>query len=299
VQEAAYASLLRTTRQHYHQRIAQVLERQFPTTGATQPEVLAHHARRGAVWGKALAYYRQAGEQALARSAYREAVGAFEQALSVLPHLPETRATCEQAIDLRLALRSALIPSGDFGRVLASLREAEALAATLADPRRLGQVSVFLSNYFCLIGIYDQAIAAGQRTLALATASGEVALSALANQYLGFVYHAQGDYRRATDCFGQTVAALDAAQRRERFGLSNLPAVFSSAWFAASAAELGLFVEGRARGEEGLRIVAAVDEPASLMIALWGLGLLALRQGDLQRALPRLARAMGQPFQHA
>ena len=60
----------------------------------------------------------------MARSAYREAVGSFEQALSALSHLPETRATHEQAIDLRFALRSALLPSGDYGHILACLREA-------------------------------------------------------------------------------------------------------------------------------------------------------------------------------
>ena len=92
------------------------------------------------------------------------------------------RDTREQAIDLRLALRSALLPSGDFGRILACLREAEALAEALDDPRRLGQVSLFLSSHFYFMGAYDQAIAAAQRALALATASGDVVLQALANQ---------------------------------------------------------------------------------------------------------------------
>ena len=115
---------------------------------AEQVERLAHHALRGEVWDKALAYCRQAGEKAMARSAYREAVGYFEQALSALPHLPEQRDTREQAIDLRLALRTALLPSGDSGRILACLREAEALAEALDDPRRLGQVSLFLSRHF-------------------------------------------------------------------------------------------------------------------------------------------------------
>ena len=57
---------------------------------AEQVERLAHHALRGEVWDKALAYCRQAGDKAMARSAHREAVGYFEQALSVLPHLPES-----------------------------------------------------------------------------------------------------------------------------------------------------------------------------------------------------------------
>src|SRR4029453_10658460 len=158
-------------------------------------------------------YCRQAGEKAMARPAYREAVGCFEQALGAVARLPETRDTREQAIDIRLALRSALVPSGDYGRILVCLREAEALATALDDSRRLGQVSVFLSNYFFLMGAHDQAIAAGQRALALATADGDIVLYALANQRLGYAYEAQGDYRRAIDCFGQTIASLDGPRR--------------------------------------------------------------------------------------
>ena len=163
--EVAYGSLLQERRRALHARIVEALEALAGDRLAEQVERLAHHALRGEVWDKALAYCRQAGEKAMARSAYREAVGSFEQALSALAHLPEQRDTREQAIDLRLALRSALLPSGDFGRILACLREAEALAVALDDPRRLGQVSVFLSSHFRIMGAYDQAIAAGQRAL--------------------------------------------------------------------------------------------------------------------------------------
>ena len=229
----------------------------------------------------------------MARSAHREAVEYLEQALGALAQLPETRATREQALDLRLALRTALVPFGDFGRILACLREAEALAVALDDRHRLGQVSGFLSNYFRLMGAYDQAIAAAQRVLALATASEDVVLQALANRFLGTTYQAQGDYRRAIDCLRQTVASLEGAQRHERFGQVFLPAVLSRAYLAACHAELGTFVEGSALGEEGLQIAEAVDHPATLMFASWGIGLLALRQGDLPRALPLLERAVG------
>ena len=113
--EVAYGSLLQERRRVLHARIVEALEALAGDRVAEQVERLAHHALRGEVWDKALAYCRQAGEKALARSAHREAVGYFEQALSALPHLPEQRDTREQAIDLRLALRSALLPSGDFG----------------------------------------------------------------------------------------------------------------------------------------------------------------------------------------
>jgi tetratricopeptide (TPR) repeat protein len=54
-----------------------------------------------------------------------------------------------------------------------------------------------------------------------------------------------------------------------------------------------MFAENRALGEEGLRIAEAAAHRGSLMWALWGIGLLAFRQGDLPRALPRLERAVG------
>src|SRR5262249_24561703 len=126
--EVAYSSLLLERRRALHARIVVALEALTGDRVAEQVERLAHRALRGEVWDKALAYCRQVGEKALARSAHREAVGYFEQAFSTLPHLPERRDTREQAVDLRLALRSALMTSGDLGRILAHLREAEALA---------------------------------------------------------------------------------------------------------------------------------------------------------------------------
>jgi tetratricopeptide (TPR) repeat protein len=244
------------------------------------------------VWDKALAYFRQAGEKAMARSAHREAAGYFEQALSALAHLPQERATREQAIDLRLALRNAFGPLGDMGRVLAYLRDAESLALALDDPRRLGQVSLFLANYFSIIGAHDQAITAGQRALALATASEEIGLQALANFFLGFAYWLPGNYQRAIDCLRQTMVLLDGGRRHERFGLPHPPAVLCRATLAACHAELGVFVAGIALSEEGCRIAEADDRPGSRMLASWGGGLLTLRQGDLPRALSLLERAL-------
>src|SRR5262249_53923418 len=148
--EVAYNGLLQERRRGLHARIVGALEALAPDPAADQVERLAHHALRGEVWEKALAYCRQAGEKALARSAHRAAVGYIEQALSALPHLAETRRLCEQAIDLRLALRTALRPLGDNARILAALREAETLATTLDDQHRLGQVLIALCIHFTI-----------------------------------------------------------------------------------------------------------------------------------------------------
>jgi class 3 adenylate cyclase/tetratricopeptide (TPR) repeat protein len=289
--EVAYNSLLLERRRVLHARLVEALEALAPERVAEQVDRLAHHALRGEVWDKALAYCRQAGEKALARSAYREAVEYCEQALSALVRLPEQRETRAQAIDLWLTLRYALRPLGEFERVLTCLRQAEALAATLDDPRRLGQVSLMLSAHCRIMGAHEQAIAAGERALALATSSGDAVLHALANYYVGMVYHAQGDYHRASACLRQSVASLAGAQRRERLGQVFLPAVTSRVFLVWCHAELGTFAEGRALGDEGLRLAEAAAHPPSRMVAQWGIGQLALRHGDLPRALPMLEQA--------
>ena len=221
--EVAYGSLLQERRRTLHARIVEILEQRYPDRLAEQVERLAHHAFRGGVWDKALQYCRQAGAKAMERTACREAVGYFEQALAALPHLPESRDRSEQAIDLRLALRATLRPLGEFARILTYLREAEALAAPLNDPRRLGWVTAALGIHFFLMDTYDQAISHAQRALALAMASGDRALQAQANDNLANAYVSQGDYRRAIDCFRQTIALLAGARRYERFGGRSRP----------------------------------------------------------------------------
>jgi tetratricopeptide (TPR) repeat protein len=292
IQEAAYESVLQRMRRQTHQHIMEVLEAQFPETTATAPELLAYHALRGELWDKAVASFRQAGSQALARSAYREAAAAFEQALGALQHLPDSRDVRAQAIDLRLALRNALFPLGELGRLLVSLQEAEVLAEALGDPHRLGWVAVYLLAHFGQVCDPNHALASGQRALAIAAALGEVGLTVAAQYYLGNVYRSLGAYRQAIELMQQNVACLHGTLLHERFGLHGLPSVHSRNFLVAPLAECGAFTEGRAPAEEGVQIAEAADHLYSRVHAYWATGFRALRQGDLSQAIPVLEGAL-------
>ena len=102
IQETAYQSLLRSTRQQYHQRIAQVLVEHFPETVDTQPELLAHHSSAAGLSAQAIGYWQQAGQRATERSAYVEALRAFTAGLAELASLPETPQRAAQELDLHL-----------------------------------------------------------------------------------------------------------------------------------------------------------------------------------------------------
>jgi class 3 adenylate cyclase/tetratricopeptide (TPR) repeat protein len=286
--EVAYGTILQERRRTLHASIVEASETLDRDRLTDQVERLAYHALRGELWDKAVAYCRQAGDKALARSASREAVACFEQALVALEHLPERRERDEQVIDLRFNLHSAHFLLGQLEQVLHDLRSAETLAEALDDPRRLGRVSVSMANYFLTVGQYTQAIASGQRALALAAASGDTRTPIQANWQMGLVYYIQGDYRQAIASGQRALAGPEGARRYERFA-----AVQSRAVVAFCLAEVGAFAEGLAIGEVGVHIAEALDHPVSLVTAYRGVGLLYLCQGDLPQALPRLERAAG------
>ena len=144
--EVAYRSLLQERRRALHTRIVTALETLAGDRLADRSSAWPTMPVRGEVWAKALLYCRQAGAKAMERSASREAVGCYEQALAALAHLPEHRTLREQAIDLRLDLYSARLVLGQLERILHDFRVAETLAEALDDPRRLGRVSSVWHN---------------------------------------------------------------------------------------------------------------------------------------------------------
>jgi tetratricopeptide (TPR) repeat protein len=290
--EVAYSGLLQERRRALHTQIVEALEALAGDRLADQVERLADHAVRGEVWDKALRYCRQAGTKAMERSAAREAVGCYEQALAALGHLPEQRAFHEQAVDLRFDLCGARSVLGQHERILHDLRAAEALAEALDDPRRLGRVSLYMARSYLVARQYDRAMASSQRALALAAASGDTYTPIEANNFLGLVCFLQGDYRQAMDANRRAMALLEGAQRYERFGEPVLPAVRCRTYLSLCLAEVGAFAEGIAVGEEGLHIAEAVKHPVSLVEAYRSVGLPYLRQGNLYQALPVLERAM-------
>jgi tetratricopeptide (TPR) repeat protein len=290
--EVAYGTILQERRRTLHAGIVEASETLYHDRLTDQVERLAHHALRGEVWDKAVAYCRQAGDKAVARSASREAMACFEQALVAVEHLPESRARHEQAIDVRFGLRHALGQRLEPDRILTYLREAEVLAQAMGDQHRLGLVAAYMTNVFLGTGDPQRAVEVGQRALALAETLGDAALQVVMHLFLGRAYDALGDYPQAIDLLRQNLVALEGAPLREHFGLPGLPSVMSRNALARCLAEVGAFTEGLARGEEGLRIAEAVNHPASLIAACYGIGYVYLRKGEFRQAIPWLERGL-------
>jgi tetratricopeptide (TPR) repeat protein len=270
-------------------------ERLYPDRLAEHIERLAHHAFRGEDWGRAVNYLQQAGAKASARSSNREALGYFEQALTALTHLPETRETLQQAIDVRFGLRNSLHSLAEFARIEGYLREAELLARTLDDQRRLGWVLAYMSGQQVHTGgPVTDVRALAQRVQAIAETLSDVPLKVAAQYYLLVACHLSGDYHGTEHFCRELIQFLQGDRSRERFGLAVLPAVMSRAYLARALAERGVFEEGDAYGQEAIRIAEALDHPFSVVWACLGLAYLNSARGELGQAAHLLERAIAQ-----
>jgi tetratricopeptide (TPR) repeat protein len=289
----AYESLPSERRRLLHRRAVGALESLHAERRVEHVDELAHHAVRGELWEQALAYLRQAGARAAARSGFREATAHLEGALRVLAHLPESRDVLEQAIDVRVELRNALLPVGEEARIFAYLREAEAIAEALGDERRLGTVFLARTFHLIMMGAHQEALECCRRALAVATAIGSFPLEVRAKYYLGGIYEYLGDYGRAIESLRETAARLDGERIREQLGSTGYPSVLSRAWLVWCLAEVGEFAEAVARGEEMVRIAETLDDRYSSIAAYRSVGQTHLNRGDIPAAIAALERCVG------
>src|SRR5262249_13702567 len=282
----------RERREALHARIVGAIERSYPERLTEHVERLAHHAVRGELWEQAVMYLQQAGTKALARSANREAVSSFEQALTALGHLPQTREALERAIDLRFDLRTALFPLGEYARILGCLGEAERLAKALEDQRRLGQLSVYMCHTLWMTGHPTKAIPFGQNAHAIAEALGDVPLRVTGNLYFGVSFLGTGDYRRAEELLLAVQPGLEGDLSRERLGQAGYPAVMARFFLPWVLADQGKFEEGIVHAREGIRLATALDHPYSLACEYWTLAYLQIARGELSDAIDLLEHGL-------
>ena len=272
----------------WHARIGLRLAQGFGAQAGAQAAVVALHYVRGRLLPQAVPYLRQAGAQALARAAPREAMGYFEQALEALASLPSHGDTRQQALELRLALSEALNALGEYARRRALLEEAATLARALDDRGQLAEVLAQMAHVCRITGDAEGAVARGQQALTLATTLGDHAVQVHAAHRLGQIYHVLGAFRQAAVVLRGNVAAAARAAGTPPTDVQ----IQSQAWLALTLSTLGAFAEGRRHGEAALHRAAQDGRGVTPLIAHGCLGLVYLLQGDLALAIGVLEQSL-------
>ncbi len=292
IQDVAYTSLLRSSRQQYHAQVVAFLESQHDESIDRAPDILARHCLEAGLYEQSAHYWDRAGQDLTSRCANQEAVTCFEQALQALSRLPESQSRFEHEFDLLLALRGVLFPFREFPRVFTSLKQAERLAERLEDQKRLERVLGYQGLLLWATRQYEQALDVSQRTLSLAMQNQDVGVIVITKDVLSRVHFALGDYPRALTLCVENIEALVGDLEHQSFGMAGLPSVHARRRYAEICAETGAFVEGKRRAREAIQIAEATAHPHTLLAAYYCAGVLDLSQGNLHDAAVALERAM-------
>jgi DNA-binding winged helix-turn-helix (wHTH) protein/tetratricopeptide (TPR) repeat protein len=290
--EVTYGGLLHERRRDLHARIVGALETLHADRLGEQTERLAHHAVQGGLREKAGEYLRQAGQKAAARSALSDARVWFEQALGVLEGLPDTKAKLEAGFETRYELRHMLFQLGEVRQGLERLREAEAIAERLNDDHRRGRVYAALMHLHAIVGELDEALAAGNRALALAAGLSDLSLRIKTTSHLAQVHGYRAEYEPAIELAYANLATLPADEALGFFGLPAPAAIYTRFWLVGSLAHVGRFAEAAQCGADLLRLAQSSQLPFAVGGAHQVVATAHVLRGDWAQARPQIEQAL-------
>ena len=204
VQDAAYESLLKSTRQQLHTTIAEAFEGRFPEQAENAPELVAHHYTRAGLAARAIPFWLRAGEQAVARFANLEAISHLNQGLDLITELPDADERARQELALRLALGPALMVVNEYigQEVAANFRSMRAVSEQLKDTAGLAAAFLGLHRYLAISGELNAAYEQDVDNLRLAETIQDPRLLTTAHWALGGSNLWLGNFAAARDHAG-------------------------------------------------------------------------------------------------
>ena len=271
IQDAAYLSLLKSTCQKYHHKIAQVLEKNFPDTIETQPELLAHHYTEAGLNEQAVGYWLQAGKRAAQRSAHEEAINHLTKGLDALMTLPDTPERARQELELQTTLGPVLMAfkgysSSDTEHAYARARE---LCQQVGETSQLFQVLYGLWNIYRNRAELQMTRELGEQLLSLAHRIQDPELLLEAHRVLGPTMLWLGEMASAREHSEQGAALYDAKQHHSHaFIYGQDPGVSCQIFSAMSVWLLGYPDQALKNIQEALTLAQLSNHPFSLAFAL-------------------------------
>lgn len=270
-QEVLYGRLTAARRVYLHRQIGRRLEAGYLTQVEDIAAELARHFEQGRDMRQAVAYLRQAADNALRRYANREAIDALTKGLALLHTLPETPERCQQALDLLVALGPALMATRGYGapQVEHTYAHALRLCQQMGETPRLFPVLVGLQRFYVLRAELQTARTLGERLLSMAQQAQDAALLLTAHQRQGRLLVFQGEFALARQHLASGMDLYDARRSRSHIllygddaGVGGLSYLAIAQWF------LGDVDQALASMQAALALARELEHPFSLAYAL-------------------------------
>jgi class 3 adenylate cyclase/predicted ATPase len=271
IQDAAYQSLVRSRRQHYHRKIAETLKERYPDVAETQPEILAHHYAGADIRDAAISYLKAAAEKSMRGSANREAIAHLTKAQELLNALPEGPERLQQELALQLAIGTPLIATKGFaspevGKVYARAREICQLAGEAPElfPVRWG-----LWVFYTARAEHRTAEQLTEQCRGMGNATNDQDLRMLAHHASGVTLSALGRHADALRELEKAIAIHDPERHTSTaFAYGQDSGVVCRSQAAFSLWFLGYPDQARSKNEEAVALAERLNHPYSLAAAL-------------------------------
>jgi predicted ATPase/class 3 adenylate cyclase len=267
IQDAAYASLLKSTLQQVHQQVAEVFEARFPALVETQPELVAQHYTAAGCPEQAVVYWQRAGQQASDRSAHVEAISHVTRGIELLTTLPATPARTQHALTLHIALGAALqMAKGQAApEVEHAYTQARALCQQVGETPELVPVLFGLWRFYLVRAQLHTARELGETLLRLARHADDPALAVLAHSALGFTSFCLGALPVARQHLEEAIARDTPDQHRAPvFRIGQDPGVGCRGYAARTLWLLGYPEQALTHVHDALALAHALSHPFSL-----------------------------------
>jgi class 3 adenylate cyclase/predicted ATPase len=270
VQDTAYQALLKSTRQRYHHAIAQAVEREFPATAETQPEVVARHYTEAGLAEQAIGYWHRAGQRAVERSGNLEAIAHLTKGLKLIKTLKETPEVARQELQLYLTLGPALVAARHFAdpSVGEAYARAFELCQRLEDKVHLPLVLRGRQAFHRLRGELRKARELGQQLVALAERQQDPALLVGGCHALGQDLFSLGELVAARQTVERGIALFDPEKHRLQNWPGGQPGEQCYLYDAFALWMLGYPDQALRRGEEALAMAEGLAKSANLINTL-------------------------------
>jgi class 3 adenylate cyclase/predicted ATPase len=262
IQDAAYENLLKSRRQVLHRRVAEILRDRFPDTAAAEPEVLAHHFMQAGLTNAAIEWWGNAGDQALRRSAFHEAISHLGKAIEMADKTGEgtsaattAPASTSQRLKIQTDLGKALMWSRGFGadESKAAFVRARELAATIDNAAERFTIYYGLWVGNMARGELGFAREIAETFLREAERGAQTTECGFARRLLGSTCLWQGDFIEAQSNLVEALSIYNPERDREaRFRFDQDTGAAARAYLASTKWQLGEVGPARALIEQAV-----------------------------------------------
>ncbi|MBM4258117.1 MAG: hypothetical protein FJ147_19770 [Deltaproteobacteria bacterium] len=283
IQDAAYQSLLIGKRQQYHQLIARTLETRFPEAKEAQLEVIARHYTEAGDAAFAIPAWQRAGQNAIAQSAFVEAVEHLQKGLTVLTTLPQSSARYQQELHLYATLGPVLMALKGYAApdVEKTYAHALALCRRVGQTPRLFQVLSGLEIYYFTRGELQTARQLGDQCLSLAQQEGNPARLLQTQVVLANILFYQGEFVLVEEYLRKSMATYNATSPQGVGRTLQDPGVNSLSYLSWTLWCRGYPEQAKQKGREALTLAEQLGWPLSQSMAIiFACGLGKLRREE-------------------